>query len=62
MSAENKMLPEEKQKLINNIKKDLCAGTNFSSIDKKYFKDNGLFQFIDRNSEDFKDIKFKKRR
>ncbi|MBM6875118.1 hypothetical protein [Fusobacterium mortiferum] len=61
MSIEDKMTIEEKEKLINNIKNDLCAGISFSSIDDKYFNGNGLVQFIDRNYENFKDIKFKKR-
>lgn len=61
MSAEDKMTLEEKQKLINNIKNDLCAGISFSSIDDKYFNGNGLFQFMNRNYKNFEDIKFKKR-
>lgn len=61
MSAEDKMTPEEKQKLVNNIKNDLCSGISFCSIDDKYFNGNGLAQFIDRNYENFKDIKLKKR-
>lgn len=61
MSIEDKMTIEEKEELINNIKNDLCLGLSFCSIDDKYFNGNGLVQFIDRNYENFKDIKFKKR-
>lgn len=61
MSAEDKMSVEDKKNFIKKIKKELCSGKTFLSIDEKYFNGNGVIQFIDRNFKEFEDIKFKKR-